>query len=171
MEALAALADPIRRELVACSRGELAAGSSPAGSRSAARDQPPSSGAPRGGLVRARIDGKRRLYALDPRPLRELDDWLEPYRDLWAQRLDALDTEIARGRRAQRAENRHDRGPRDPRGVVTTEDDGRQRLEFRRSWPDPIEDVWPALTEPDRLARWIGTYEGERGPVAPAPSR
>jgi uncharacterized protein YndB with AHSA1/START domain len=48
------------------------------------------------------------------------------------------------------------------RGVVTTEDDGRQRLEFRRSWPDAIEDVWAALTEPDRLARWIGVYEGER---------
>ena len=54
------------------------------------------------GLVRARTDGKRRLYVLDPRPLRELDDWLAPYRDLWAQRLDALDTEIARGRRAPR---------------------------------------------------------------------
>ena len=48
------------------------------------------------------------------------------------------------------------------RGVVTTEDDGRQRLEFRRSWPDPIDDVWSALTEPERLARWIGRYEGER---------
>lgn len=48
------------------------------------------------------------------------------------------------------------------RGVVTRLDDGRQRLEFRRSWPDPIEDVWAALTEPDRLGRWIGTYEGER---------
>ena len=49
------------------------------------------------------------------------------------------------------------------RGVVTIEGDGRQRLEFRRSWPDPIEDVWSAVTEPDRLARWIGVYEGERG--------
>ena len=49
------------------------------------------------------------------------------------------------------------------RGVVTTEDDGRQRLEFRRSWPDPIEDVWAALTEPDRVARWIGRYDGARG--------
>jgi uncharacterized protein YndB with AHSA1/START domain len=48
------------------------------------------------------------------------------------------------------------------RGDVTREDDGRQRLEFRRSWPDPIADVWSALTEPDRLARWIGVYEGER---------
>ena len=53
------------------------------------------------GLVRSRTDGKRRLYALDPSPLRELDHWLEPYRRFWAQRLDALDTEIARGRRAQ----------------------------------------------------------------------
>ena len=48
------------------------------------------------------------------------------------------------------------------RGVVTRESDGRQRLEFRRSWADPIEDVWSALTEPDRLARWIGRYDGER---------
>ena len=55
------------------------------------------------GLVRSRVEGRRRLYALDPRPLRELDDWLAPYRDLWAQRFDALDTEIARGRRARRS--------------------------------------------------------------------
>jgi uncharacterized protein YndB with AHSA1/START domain len=48
------------------------------------------------------------------------------------------------------------------RGVVTRLEDGRQRLEFRRSWPDPVEDVWSALTEPDRLARWIGRYEGVR---------
>jgi uncharacterized protein YndB with AHSA1/START domain len=53
--------------------------------------------------------------------------------------------------------------PEARRGVVTTEDDGRQRLEFRRSWPDPIDDVWAALTEPDRLARWIGRYDGNRG--------
>jgi uncharacterized protein YndB with AHSA1/START domain len=50
------------------------------------------------------------------------------------------------------------------RGTVTTEPDGRQRLEFRRSWPDPIEDVWAALTEPERLIRWIGVYDGARGP-------
>ncbi|WP_116450746.1 SRPBCC domain-containing protein [Blastococcus litoris] len=49
------------------------------------------------------------------------------------------------------------------RGTVTHLDDGRQRLEFRRSWPDPIEDVWSALTEPERLARWIGRYDGARG--------
>ena len=57
-----------------------------------------------------------------------------------------------------------DTGAANRRGTVTSEPDGRQRLEFRRSWPDPIEDVWSALTEPERLARWIGTYEGERAP-------
>src|SRR4051794_41892394 len=36
------------------------------------------------------------------------------------------------------------------------------QVRFRRSWPDPIADVWAALTESDRTARWIGTYEGER---------
>jgi DNA-binding transcriptional ArsR family regulator len=102
VEALTALADPIRRELVEVLAGrELAAGelagrfpvSRPAISRHlrVLREA---------GLVTVRTDGRRRLYSLDPRPLRELDDWLEPYRDLWAQRLDALDTEIARGRRA-----------------------------------------------------------------------
>jgi DNA-binding transcriptional ArsR family regulator len=104
VEALAAMADPTRRELLRLLiDGELSAGelagrfpvSRPAISRHlrVLREA---------GLVRARTDGKRRLYALDPRPLRELDDWLEPYRDLWAHRLDALDTEIARGRRARR---------------------------------------------------------------------
>jgi uncharacterized protein YndB with AHSA1/START domain len=46
-------------------------------------------------------------------------------------------------------------------GQVTEVPEGVQ-VQFRRSWPDPIEDVWAALTEPDRTARWFGTYEGER---------
>jgi uncharacterized protein YndB with AHSA1/START domain len=46
-------------------------------------------------------------------------------------------------------------------GQVTEVPEGVQ-VQFRRSWPDPIEDVWAALTEPDRTARWIGVYEGER---------
>ncbi|WP_369139250.1 SRPBCC family protein [Modestobacter versicolor] len=46
-------------------------------------------------------------------------------------------------------------------GEVTEVADG-VRLRFRRSWPDPVEDVWAALTEPDRLLRWMGSYEGER---------
>ena len=46
-------------------------------------------------------------------------------------------------------------------GEVTEVADGVQ-VRFRRSWPDPIEDVWSALTEPDRTARWFGSYDGER---------
>jgi DNA-binding transcriptional ArsR family regulator len=51
------------------------------------------------GLVRAREEGQRRLYSLDPGPLEELDRWLRHYRSFWANRLDALDTEIRRRRR------------------------------------------------------------------------
>ena len=48
------------------------------------------------GLVRARQDGQRRVYALDPAPIAELDAWLEPYRRLWSQSLDALETHLDR---------------------------------------------------------------------------
>jgi uncharacterized protein YndB with AHSA1/START domain len=43
-----------------------------------------------------------------------------------------------------------------------TEVAGGVQVHFRRSWPDPIQDVWAALTEPDRTARWFGRYDGER---------
>jgi DNA-binding transcriptional ArsR family regulator len=42
------------------------------------------------GLVEVRADAQRRLYRVRPEPLRELDDWLAPYRAMWASRLDAL---------------------------------------------------------------------------------
>jgi DNA-binding transcriptional ArsR family regulator len=54
------------------------------------------------GLVTVEVRAQQRVYRLDPAPLRELDDWLAGYRGFWDQRLDALGTEIARGRRARR---------------------------------------------------------------------
>jgi DNA-binding transcriptional ArsR family regulator len=42
------------------------------------------------GLVATRTDAQRRLYRLDARPLAAVDEWLEPYRRLWAGRLDNL---------------------------------------------------------------------------------
>ncbi|MFJ4164071.1 ArsR/SmtB family transcription factor [Microbacterium sp. NPDC089698] len=51
------------------------------------------------GLVDVRQDAQRRIYRLRPEALVDLDDWLEEYRDLWVQRLDALHTEIARGKK------------------------------------------------------------------------
>jgi DNA-binding transcriptional ArsR family regulator len=46
------------------------------------------------GLVEARVDAQRRLYRLRAGPLRELDDWLAPYRAMWASRLDALESHL-----------------------------------------------------------------------------
>lgn len=102
MNALAALADPTRRRIVELlaegerSAGELASQfqtSRPAVSRHlrVLREH---------GLVRARGEGTRQLYSLDPAPLAELDEWLGRYRSFWTNRLDALDTEIRRRRRA-----------------------------------------------------------------------
>jgi DNA-binding transcriptional ArsR family regulator len=53
------------------------------------------------GLVEARQDGQRRIYTLRPEALVEVDEWLEEYRAVWQNRLDALQTEIARGKKAQ----------------------------------------------------------------------
>jgi len=101
VNALSALADPTRRRIVELladgerSAGEVAAHfrtSRPGVSRHlrVLRDH---------GLVRARTEGRRRLYSLEPSPLAELDDWLGRYRSFWENRLDAIDTEIHRRRR------------------------------------------------------------------------
>lgn len=106
MDALAAVGDPVRRRILdLLADGEVAAGelatafpvSRPAVSRHlrVLREA---------GLVRVRTDGQRRLYALDARPLAELDAWLAPYRRFWAHRLDAFDTELRRGRRPDRTD-------------------------------------------------------------------
>ena len=46
------------------------------------------------GLVRVRSEAQRRWYELDPAPLVEIDEWLEPYRWMWADRLDALERHL-----------------------------------------------------------------------------
>ena len=55
------------------------------------------------GLVEVRAEAQRRVYSLRAEPLAEIDEWLGPYRALWEQRLDALHTEIARGKRERRS--------------------------------------------------------------------
>ena len=54
------------------------------------------------GLVDVRPDAQRRIYSLRPEAFMELDEWLDSYRALWRNRLDALHTEIARGKRTSR---------------------------------------------------------------------
>ncbi len=48
------------------------------------------------GLVQVRVEAQRRVYALDPAPLVELDAWLAPYRRLWGDSLDALERHLDR---------------------------------------------------------------------------
>jgi DNA-binding transcriptional ArsR family regulator len=54
------------------------------------------------GFASVRADGQRRLYAVNGTALRDVDEWLAGFRRFWAPRLDALDTEIARGKRQRR---------------------------------------------------------------------
>lgn len=58
------------------------------------------------GFVAVRADGARRQYSVVAAPLREVDVWLDRYRRFWAQPLDALATELARGERERRAGQR-----------------------------------------------------------------
>jgi DNA-binding transcriptional ArsR family regulator len=56
------------------------------------------------GLVDVRPDGQRRLYSVRVEPLIELDEWLEPYRELWRASLDKLERHL--GRRGEHTERR-----------------------------------------------------------------
>jgi DNA-binding transcriptional ArsR family regulator len=96
MLAFAALADPTRRRIVEMlATRELAAGeiarrfdmTPPAVSQHLRllRDA---------GLVHVRRDAQRRIYALDPRGLAELDAWIARYRRFWHDRLDTLEREL-----------------------------------------------------------------------------
>ncbi|WP_224250164.1 ArsR/SmtB family transcription factor [Hyalangium gracile] len=51
------------------------------------------------GFATVRVDGPRRLYAMDAAPLAEVDAWLDRFRAFWTPRLEALATEVARGKK------------------------------------------------------------------------
>lgn len=127
MHAFDVLGDPVRRRILELlADGERAAGevgavvqeefgiSQPAVSQHlrVLRDS---------GFATVRAQGTRRLYAVDPAPLQEVDEWLEAFRRFWGQRLDALGTELARGRRERRRRS----GAR-PADADTTVGDGTQ---------------------------------------------
>ncbi|MBV8298290.1 MAG: winged helix-turn-helix transcriptional regulator [Candidatus Eremiobacteraeota bacterium] len=100
MQGFAALADPTRRKIVEMlAVRELAAGeiarrfdmTAPAVSQHLRllRDAR---------LVHVRRDAQRRIYALDPRGLAELDAWIARYRRFWHDRLDTLEHELGGSR-------------------------------------------------------------------------
>ena len=108
MHAFDVLGDPVRRRILELlADGELSAGAiagviqdefaitQPAVSQhlKVLRDN---------GFTSVRPEGQRRLYAVNGGALRDVDEWLEGFRRFWSPRLDALGTEIARGKRQRR---------------------------------------------------------------------
>ncbi|MEO3745046.1 metalloregulator ArsR/SmtB family transcription factor [Plantactinospora sp. B5E13] len=116
MHAFDILGDPVRRRILELlADGEQTAGAVSEVIRAEFGISPPAVSQHlrvlrESGFVTVRPDGTRRLYAVEAAPLQEVDIWLERFRGFWNQRLDALATELARGRRHRR-EQRDDRGP------------------------------------------------------------
>ena len=108
MHAFDVLGDPVRRRILELlAGGEQAAGDVVASiSAEFGISQPAVSQHLRvlreSGFARVRAVGTRRLYAVEAAPLQQVDDWLEPFRRFWDTRLDALGTELTRGRRTRR---------------------------------------------------------------------
>lgn len=113
MHAFEILSDPVRRRILELlADGEQAAGeigqvvqaefgiSQPAVSQHlrVLRDN---------GFTRVRAEGTRRLYAINPAPLRQVDQWLARYRRFWTQHLDALEAELALSQPPDPAEDRN----------------------------------------------------------------
>ena len=59
------------------------------------------------GFATVRPDAQRRIYSINAEPLVEVDAWLGPFRQFWNAKLDALATEVARGKRARRKASTH----------------------------------------------------------------
>lgn len=108
MHAFDVLGDPVRRRILELlADGELSAGAIAATVRAEhGISQPAVSQHLRvlrdAGFATVRPEGTRRLYAVAPDALRDVDDWLDRFRRFWTPPLDALATELARGRRARR---------------------------------------------------------------------
>ncbi|MGI5120702.1 ArsR/SmtB family transcription factor [Marinactinospora thermotolerans] len=108
MHAFDVLGDPVRRRILELlAEGERSSGAvTEAISAEFGISQPAVSQHLRvlreNGFASVRVAGTRRLYAVEAAPLREVDVWLDRFRGFWEQRLDALGTELARGRRRRR---------------------------------------------------------------------
>jgi DNA-binding transcriptional ArsR family regulator len=108
MHAFDVLGDPVRRRILELlADGEMTAGAvSDAIGAEFGISQPAVSMQLRvlreSGFTSVRAEGARRLYAVEPEPLRDVEQWLGRFRAFWAQPLDALATELARGKREQR---------------------------------------------------------------------
>ena len=108
MHAFDVLGDPVRRRILELlAGGELSAGAIVAAIQDEfAITQPAVSQHLKvlrdNGFALVRPDGQRRLYAVNSSALRDVDEWLASFRRFWTPHLNALGTEIARGKRERR---------------------------------------------------------------------
>jgi DNA-binding transcriptional ArsR family regulator len=108
MHAFDVLGDPVRRRLLELlAEGEQSSGAMTAiVQREFGLSQPAVSQHLKvlrdSGFASVRIDGARRIYAVQPEPMQEVDTWLDRFRGFWAPKLAALATEVARGKRRRR---------------------------------------------------------------------
>ncbi|MEV4625303.1 metalloregulator ArsR/SmtB family transcription factor [Micromonospora sp. NPDC049523] len=108
MHAFDVLGDPVRRRILELlAEGELTSGAvTTVISEEFGISQPAVSQHLRvlreNGFATVRPQGARRLYAVNSEPLRDVDVWLDRFRRFWTPHLDALATEIARGKRERR---------------------------------------------------------------------
>lgn len=122
MHAFDVLGDPVRRRILELlASGERASGDITAVVREEfGISQPAVSQHLRvlreSGFASVRAEGTRRLYAVEAEPLREVDAWLERFRGFWEQRLDALGTELVRGKRQRRLDQGQGQGRESDRG-------------------------------------------------------
>lgn len=122
MHAFDVLGDPVRRRILELlAEGELSAGAVTESIRAEfGISQPAVSQHLRvlreNGFATVRAESTRRLYSVAPDALDEVEQWLQRFRSAWGQRLDALATEIARGKR----ERRTDAAPHTTRGEEPT---------------------------------------------------
>src|SRR4051812_23579354 len=108
MHAFEVLADPVRRRILELlAGGEMASGEvvtaigAEFGISQAAVSQHLKV-LREGGFARVRADAQRRIYSVDPAGLQAVDAWVGQFRTFWEPKLDALATEIARGKRQRR---------------------------------------------------------------------
>ncbi|MET8332168.1 metalloregulator ArsR/SmtB family transcription factor [Streptosporangium canum] len=108
MHAFDVLGDPVRRRILELlADGEQTAGTVSEVIRAEFGISPPAVSQHlrvlrESGVVTVRPDGTRRLYTLEAAPLQEVDIWLEQFRQFWSRGLDALATELVRGKREHR---------------------------------------------------------------------
>jgi uncharacterized protein YndB with AHSA1/START domain len=116
-------------------------------------------------MVEVRQDAQQRIYSLRPEPLAEIDERLGRYPGLWEHRLDALQNRDSPGKVRAKEHQMTGTTPNGARILGSLRSaDGKGVVRIEDRYDTAIEDLWSAITDPDRVARWYGRVEGDLSP-------